>query len=105
MRAGTLNKIITILQPKVIINDVGEQTTEYYLKFQTMGKTEYNSGNRSIENNEIIYNYQKTFYLRIYADVNENDRVLLDGKQYRILSIEKNKEFQECKIVGEMVNE
>lgn len=105
MRAGTLTEIISILEPNVTTNDVGEQTTEYLEIYKTKAKVEYDSGNREIENNEVVYNYSKTFKTRYYLKVDEYCRILWNGKQYRILSIEPNKQYQELTIKSELVNE
>ncbi len=105
MRAGTLTELITILAPKVVINEVGEQTTEYIDKCRTRAKVDYNSGNRTIENTEIVFNYIKTFHVRYYINVDESDRILWNRKQYRITSIEPNKQYQEKIIIAEVIND
>jgi SPP1 family predicted phage head-tail adaptor len=105
MRAGTLTENISILKPNVTTNDVGEQTTEYIVKLTTKAKVEFDSGNREIENREIVYNYSKTFKTRYYIEVDEYDRIHWNNKQYRILSIEPNRQYQELTIKTELVNE
>ena len=105
MNAGKLTERIEIYTPKITINDVGEQSTEYILKLSTKANIQHIKGNRDIENNEIVYNYSRTFEVRIYVDVNEFDRIKWRDKYYRILDIDINKELQQITILTELVNE
>lgn len=52
------------------------------------------SGNRSIENDEVVYNYDKTFEIRTYVDVEELDLIKWNNKFWRILEIEIDKPKQ-----------
>ena len=105
MRAGLLNEIVTILAPKITINEVGEQSTEYIKKLTTRAYVEHSTGNRAIENNEVVFNYSKTFKFRVYVDITELDRILWNNKLYRIISIEPNKQYQEKTVIAEMIND
>lgn len=105
MRAGTLTETITVLNPKVDINDVGEQITEYKEVYTTKANVTHSTGNRNVENTEVVYNYSKTFRTRYYLKISEFDRILWNNKQYRILSIEPNKQYQELIITAELINE
>lgn len=105
MNAGKLNERIEIFTPKISKNDVGEQSTEYILKLTTKANIQHIKGNRDIENNEVVYNYSRTFEVRIYVDVNEFDRIKWKDKYYRILDIDTNKELQQITILTELVNE
>ena len=105
MNAGKLTDKIEIFTPKITKNDVGEQSTEYILKLTTKANIQHIKGNRDIENNEVVYNYSRTFEVRIYVDVNEFDRIKWKNKYYRILDIDTNKELQQITILTELVNE
>lgn len=105
MRAGLLNEVVTILEPSITINEVGEQSTEYINKLTTKANVEHSTGNRQIENNEVVFNYSKTFKFRIYIDITELDRILWNNKQYRIISIEPNRQYQEQTVIAEMIND
>ena len=105
MNAGKLTEKIEIFTPKITKNDVGEQSTEYMLKLTTKANIQHIKGNRDIENNEVVYNYSRTFEVRIYVDVNEFDRIKWKDKYYRILDIDTNKELQQITILTELVNE
>lgn len=105
MNAGKLNERVEIFTPQITKNDVGEQSTEYILKLSTKANIQHIKGNRDIENNEVVYNYSRTFEVRIYVDVNEFDRIKWKDKYYRILDIDANKELQQITILTELVNE
>ena len=105
MRAGILTELITVLSPNIIVNEVGEQTTEYLTKLTTRANVNWKTGNRNIENNEIVFDYTKDFKVRYYVDINEFDRILWNNKQYRIISIEPNKHYQELNIIAEQIND
>lgn len=105
MRAGLLNEIVTILAPKITINDTGEQSMQYVEKLKTRAYVEHSTGNRSIENTEIVFNYTKTFKVRSYVDVCELDRISWNKREYRIISIEPNRQYQELTIIAELIND
>lgn len=105
MNAGKLTERIEIFTPKITKNDVGEQATDYVLKQSTKAHIQHNRGSRDIENNEVVYNCNKTFEVRIYVGVAEFDRIKWDNKFYRILDIDTNKELQQITITTELVNE
>lgn len=105
MIAGKLTERIEIYSPQITINEVGEQATEYVLKYSTKASVIHKSGSRNIENDEVVYNSSKTFEVRIYLNVDEFDRIKWQNKFYRILDIDTNKELQKITIQAELVNE
>lgn len=105
MQAGILNEIIEIYSPHVIKNDFGEQVMEYRFKNKTRARKVNKSGSRNLENHEIVYNYIKTFEVRIYVDVDNFDRIKYNDKFYRILDIDTNREMQNITIQCELINE
>ncbi len=62
-------------------------------------------GTREILNNEIFYDYSKTFVVRIYVDVLDTDRIKYCDKYYRVISIEPDWHLQQKTILAELVNE
>nr|WP_320037822.1 phage head closure protein [uncultured Bacteroides sp.] len=74
-------------------------------KFTTRAQVTTNSGNRQNQNNEIIHTYNVTFIVRLYHDIEESDRVIYNGKKYRIISINKELYKQSINIIGELINE
>lgn len=105
MRAGIINEIIAIYRQMEVQSDYGDISTSYQFMNFTRASVEHSLGNRKIQNDEIFYDYSKTFTVRIYVDVQETDRIKYRGKFYRVISIEANTHQQKQLILTELVNE
>lgn len=105
MDSGALTNIIEVYSPQLEKNEFGEQRTEYVKQYSTRSKVIQKGGNRSNENQEIVYNYIKVFEIRYYHKVNEFDRIKFEDHFYRILNIDKNRELQKITIECEKINE
>lgn len=105
MNAGRLNQIITVERPTIIKDDYGANSIHWNNIITTRADVQFDGGNRITENNEIIHSYTKTFTIRYYHKVDEKDRILWQGKHYRILSIERDKDKQNLTIRTELINE
>lgn len=105
MKAGLLTEQIKVLRPEITRNAFGEQEEEYKEHYQTKARVLHNSGSRDVQNGEILHTYIKTLEVWKYVDVIETDFILLDGKQYRILSIEDDKTQQKKIITIELIND
>jgi head-tail adaptor len=105
MRAGSLTEIIEIWKPVTVINEFGEQATEYILSKQTRANLIHNSGNRNINNGEVVFSYNKTFVIRNYHNIDELDRIKWNNRFYRILDIEPNDKLQQLTLVTDIINE
>lgn len=69
-------------------SDYGDISTSYQMVHSTRAKVEHSLGKRTIQNEEIFYDYSKTFTVRIYVDVLDTDRIKYGNKFYRVISIE-----------------
>lgn len=106
MRAGLLNQHIEILTPTVIKNvETGSEKTVYTVKTVTKARVDKKTGSRDIENNEVVFNYVKIFYIRIYHKLSNFDRLKHYDKLYRIIDIDKDDLQQQLKITCELINE
>lgn len=106
IRAGLLNEIIQILTPTSTVNEFGELVQTYNVSYTTRARVSHDSGTRSNENNEIFYNYSKTFTVRSYVPVNEFDLIQYNSKKYRIISIDDRiKQNNDKLIITELINE
>lgn len=105
MNAGRLNEIITIQRTTVSKDEYGANKIQWNDVITTRADVQFESGSRTTENNEIIHTYSKVFTIRVYHQVDEKDRILWNGKYYRILSIEKDKDRQNLTIRTELINE
>lgn len=106
MQSGILTEIIHIERLQTVNNEYGEIETEIYKPhIRTRANVKYNSIGRTEDNNELFFAQDVTFIVRIYHDIRDLDRILWNGGKYRILSIEKNKQFQQKIIHTELINE
>lgn len=96
---------ITIQKLTTTKDSFGANTPLWVEKFTTRAQVTTNSGNRLNQNYEIIHTYNLTFTIRLYHDVEESDRILYNGKKYRIISINKELYKQAITIIGELINE
>lgn len=103
--SGRLQELITVQRPTITKDEYGANKTVWNNIINTRSDVQYDNGNRGTENNEIVFNYSKVFTIRYYHKVDEKDRIIWNGKKYRILSIEPNKEHQKLTIRTELINE
>lgn len=105
MIAGRLNEVVNIYNPTEVVNEYGERKTDYILAYTTRARVEYSAGNRINENDEIVFNYTKTFCVYPYVPVTETSQIEWQKKRYRILTIEVRREYNEMIINAELINE
>ena len=105
MNAGLLKNIIVIQYENFLINPYGEKTGIWENKFTTRARIINDSGNRNLENEEIVFNYYKTFQMRSYVPITEDDRIKWDEKYYRVLTIEHRKDLNDIIVKTELINE
>ena len=104
MLAGILNEQIQILKLQQETNDFGEQFDLYVPCCTTRANVTPLSGERTDENHEIFYAHTYKFIVRRYVDVEDFDRILWKGKQYRILNIDDDRVYNQKIINAELVN-
>lgn len=105
MIAGRLNEVVKIYNVESTVNDYGERMEDYVLSMTTRARVDFNSGNRTNENDEIVYNYQKTFNIRSYVPVKDTSHIEWQEKMYRVLSVEKRREYNDIVVIAELINE
>lgn len=106
MIAGLLKELIEIHSPILQRNEYGElMDNKFEKKYQTKAQVIYNSGAKTIDNNEIFNEYKVQFIVRYYHKIKETDKVKWDGKFYNIEAIEKSKQYQLQKLNCVIVNE
>ncbi len=105
MQAGLLKELIEIYAPNLTTNEYGEQVQEYIKHYTTRAEVIYNSGNRNQTNNEVVFEYSRTFKVRFYVPLAENYQIKYRGKMYRILSIEPIQPYNHKVIQTELINE
>lgn len=105
MKAGLLNEIIEIWRSVEQINDYGEVTDEWQLHYTTRAQVSWSGGRRTLDHNEVVFDYTKTFTLRYYVDVTEKDIIKWQNNKYRILSIEHRRGFNGIIIQAELIHD
>lgn len=105
MRAGLLTELIDIKRRVTKVNESGQKEHTYSVINTTRARVIYTSGNRTIENKDILWDYQYKFEVWDYVDVNEKDIIVHDKKEYRIKSINHDKHQQKKIITTELITE
>jgi head-tail adaptor len=105
MRAGTLTESIVFRRPVIVKDDFGAEQTGYEDCIRMRAQAKYNSGNRITEQHEIIASSNVTFTVRNQCGVDEKMRVVWQGREYLILSVNRERLRQSISIVAELVNE
>lgn len=105
MRAGLLTELITIKRRVTTTNESGQKEHKYVKLRTTRARVIYSSGNRTIENKDILWDYHYKFEVWDYVDVNEKDLIVYDKKEYRIKSINHDKHQQKKIITTELITE
>lgn len=107
MRAGAYNKNVEILRKEATVSEYGTDKVEWKSIYKTRASVSYVTGARTEENREIFFSEQVIFTLRSYIQIEDEDRILYKGKQYRVLSInfEDDTTRNDIKVTTEKVNE
>lgn len=104
MRAGILTEIIKVLKLEQSTNDFGEQFDEYIPTCTTRAQVTPLSGGRTDENHEVFYAHAYRFIVRRYVDIEDFDRIMWKGKQYRVLNIDDDRVYNQKVINAELIN-
>lgn len=105
MRSGTLQYPIEIWKCEIEETDFGHIKREYKYFKSTRCSLDRKDGAKIIQNDEIIFDYTKTFYVRQYVQVEEGWHIKFDGRFYEIQSIVKNPMTHEIKLGTKIVEE
>ena len=105
MQAGLLTEPIEIHRKVKAKSDYGSVQTSYALRTATKAQVIDQGGSRLEENNQIFYDYRKTFVVRYFIDVQDDDHILYENVWYRILNINPERKFNSKSIQCERVQE
>lgn len=105
MMAGQYTDVVKLIYQVEKENEYGERTTENKDICLTRAKVEETSGSRQNENNEIVYDHTKTFYVRSYIPVTDTSIIEYDARKYRVITFDKRKDHNDIKIVTQLINE
>ena len=73
LRAGSLNERLKILREVRVDSDFGGSETEYQFKCYIRAYHNAKDSNRTIINDEIVYTNTKTFEIRFYQPIDNED--------------------------------
>lgn len=105
MKAAQLNERIEIYKQVITRTTSGAANISYEYKCSTRARVNYASGNRTIDNDEIFYNVDRQFIIRHYVPVVDTDEIRWNNQRWRILSIDKNREYHNIQISTTLINE
>lgn len=103
--SGRLLERIMIYSLSLAESEYGDTVEEWTLSAKAKAYVEHTAGMRDLQNNEIFYAYNKRFTVRQYIPIKDTDRILYEGKFWRVLSIEHDKRRMSKIIMTELVNE
>ena len=105
MRAGLLKEPIEVWRKIVTRNDYGEETEDWYCNYRTRARLLHDGGSRVIDNQQVFYEHAKTFEIRLYVPVDDYDKILWNGKFYRITNIEPDTQTQKQIVKTELIDD
>jgi head-tail adaptor len=105
MNAATLRDKIEIYEMTTTRTDYGTIKESYTLKYTTRANTKFVSENQVVSEGEVYYPITMQFIVRAYVPVVETDYIKFDNKKWRILSIDKNKYYNDISINTTLMNE
>ena len=95
---------ITFQKNELVKGEFGETKDVWVDSFSARCESVFKSGNRTIENDEILHIETKEFIIRSYHKVTHDMRIVFEGESYRILSINKSVKRQSQSITTEVIN-
>lgn len=104
MQSHLLKQPIDIFELITVKTEYGTIQTSYQFKYHTRAYVRFNSENMTVSEGEIFFPVNRTFIVRSYIPVVETDQVEFEGKRYKILSINKNKYYNNIEINAVLIN-
>lgn len=88
MKAGLYNKQCTILRKTVVIGEYRDKEAWVPVR-ETRCNFAWIAGNREIDNTEMFYSQTARITLRSYVDIEDEDHIIVDAVEYRVISINR----------------
>nr|WP_320038858.1 phage head closure protein [uncultured Bacteroides sp.] len=105
MQAGLLKYLIEIQKVNTNKDIYGAESESWVTNVNCKADIKFNSGNKVVQNSEVVITNQLTFVIRYYVDINESMRIIYDKKKYRIISIDSDNRLMKKTIIAELINE
>ena len=105
MKAGFYKENVIVLRKQVVEGDYTDKE-EWVDVYHTKASVKYVSGDRRLDNTEVFYSEHYDFTLRAYVDIQDEDRIRWQGKDYRILNIFRNTDstYNQIDVKCELIN-
>jgi len=105
MNSGDLKERIDIYEQTVTRTPYGDVKEVHDVKkYSTRAMIRFNAENKLSNEGEVYFLTNRTFIVRHYVPVDEHDQIEWKGIRYNILSINRNKYFNDIEIYAEQVN-
>jgi hypothetical protein len=105
MNAAILKDVINIYSLTTTRTDFGTIKDSWTLKYTTRANTSFSSESQVVSEGEVYYPINRQFIVRAYVPVTETDYIEWDGKKWKVLSIDKNKYYNDISIQTTLINE
>lgn len=103
MTAGKKKYTIGIYELIKFQTESGAETETFKLKYKLKAETKFNNNSIVIENNEIVQTDRLSFIV-YKRDIKYTDRIIFDGINYSIISINPLSYSNELEIICEKIN-
>jgi len=94
---------ISVERLNVIKDSYGSITSNYLPHLTLKASIKYLSGSKVVDNSE-IFNVNTLQISTYYRDINESDRIVYNGKYYKILSIQEIGYLEGLLMIVEKIN-
>lgn len=105
MRAGGLKHRIEIQSDVETINEYGERVRTWETTITTKADVVFESGTGTMKHGEVFTDYKVGFRIRKYHQVDENMRIIFEGRKYKIEAVIPNYEKSMTLIKTTKINE
>lgn len=105
MISSQLRDRIDILQQVTSRNEFGVTEISYEFKYSTRARVNYSNGSRTMDNDEIFYSVDRDFIVRSYVPIVDTDIIEWNDEKWRVLTIDKNKHYNNILIRTTKINE
>jgi SPP1 family predicted phage head-tail adaptor len=104
LTSGKLTERVTIMQPVKVRGEYGEDVVTYEKEAEVWANVVFNRGAEAITAGEMYLGKMVTITMRNNKTITERCRLMWDGKEYRIESMNRKKIEGSVTIVAEYVD-
>lgn len=105
MKASDLSERIEIYRLVTTRTESGATNNTYEYRCSTRARVNYASGNRTIVNDQVFYDVDREFILRHYVPIEPTDEIRWQEQRWKVLSIDKNREYHDIIVKTTLIQE